>query len=71
MSILISKRQNIIRIKDYTPVLATAVRFEVVAEQIVRLCRTGAGRMGSRGPASPGLQSQTFAGAVPREEVTN
>ena len=48
----------------------TAVRFEVVAEQIVRLCRTGAGRMGSRGPACPGLQSQTFAEAVPREEVT-
>ena len=38
-----------------------------MAEQIVRLCRTGAGRMGSRGPACPGLQSQTFAGAVPRE----
>ena len=41
-----------------------------MAEQIVRLCRTGAGRMGSRGPASPGLQSQTFAEAVPRDKVT-
>ena len=41
-----------------------------MAEQTVRLCRTGAARMGSRGPASPGLQSQTFAEAVPTEEVT-